>query len=197
MRGLTIWEQRCLHCVLEVFFPRGLCCHHFLACTLHPRRIGHEVPPVVAQRQLQEPSAGICGNWKRPGNLHLVSRDLLQHQRLVRTSWHPRLVAAGSGLQPLHGVLAGGWPGTGFEVKAPLAELHFVAVATAEARVLSSPWHRGPLRPDAPKRPCGCYSDLEPRRLVIMLVLMLMLMCSGRWLRQDHSMVGCVCVIMA
>ena len=51
-----------------------------------------------------------------------------------------------------------------FEVKAPLAELHFVAAATEEDG-LGKHRHRGPLRPDAPKRPCGCYNDLEPRRL--------------------------------
>ena len=37
-----------------------------------PRRIGHETSPVVVQRQLQEPIAGVCGNMTRPRNVHLV-----------------------------------------------------------------------------------------------------------------------------
>ena len=65
-----------------------------------------------------------------------------------------------------------------FEVKSPLAELHFVAVATEES--LGRQWglarhrHRGPLRPDAPKPPCGCYSDFEPILLGVATYLLVL-----------------------
>ena len=66
-----------------------------------------------------------------------------------------------SGPQALHGIL-GRFP-FALEVNAPNVELHFVPFATEVG--LGGHRHRGPLRPVATKRPCGCYSNLEARRL--------------------------------
>ena len=130
------------------------CCSR-LVRTRHSRRIGHEVPPVAAQRQLQDPSAGILANWQRPRNLHLVARDLLQPQSLVRASWYSRLVGFGSGFQALPGTL--GPFAVALEIKAPNVELHLVAIATEHR-------YRKTLRPNTLNCQPRCCSELEPRR---------------------------------
>ena len=46
-----------------------------------------------------------------------------------------------------------------------LGQIHQVPMRLPMRRRRAIVRHRGPLRPDSPKRSCGCYSDLEPRRL--------------------------------
>ena len=78
---LWIWGgKRCSHSAIplncfSLLLPRCLLsCFALLLrllCTRRPRRIALQVPPVVAQRQLQEPTAGICGNCKGTKQLPL------------------------------------------------------------------------------------------------------------------------------